>query len=55
MPNSPHGVSYDSYRPVVMGRNGMVCSGHPLASQAGIASCSGAATLPTRPWPRRRP
>ena len=37
MPNSPHGISYDSYRPVVMGRNGMVCSGHPLASQAGIA------------------
>ena len=37
MPNSPHGVSYESYRPVVMGRNGMVCSGHPLASQAGIA------------------
>ena len=37
MPHSPHGVNYDSYRPVVMGRNGMVCSGHPLASQAGIA------------------
>ena len=37
MPQSPHGVNYDSYRPVVMGRNGMVCSGHPLASQAGIA------------------
>ena len=37
MPQSPHGVIYDSYRPVVMGRNGMVCSGHPLASQAGIA------------------
>ena len=37
MPQSPHGISYDSYRPVVMGRNGMVCSGHPLASQAGIA------------------
>ena len=37
MPQSPHGISYESYRPVVMGRNGMVCSGHPLASQAGIA------------------
>ena len=36
MPHSPHGVSYDSYRPVVMGRNGMVCAGHPLAAQAGI-------------------
>ncbi len=36
MPQSPHGISYESYRPVVMGRNGMVCSGHPLASQAGI-------------------
>ena len=33
---SPHGVEHGSYRPVVMGRNGMVCSGHPLASQAGI-------------------
>ncbi len=37
MAQSPHGVSFESYRPVVMGRNGMVCSGHPLASQAGIA------------------
>ena len=37
MAQSPHGISYESYRPVVMGRNGMVCSGHPLASQAGIA------------------
>ena len=37
MSNSPHGLNYDSHRPVVMGRNGMVCSGHPLASQAGIA------------------
>ncbi len=36
MAQSPHGVSFDSNRPVVMGRNGMVCSGHPLASQAGI-------------------
>ncbi len=37
MAQSPHGIRYESYRPVVMGRNGMVCSGHPLASQAGIA------------------
>ena len=36
MPHSPHGVSYEAYRPVVMGRNGMVCAGHPLAAQAGI-------------------
>ena len=34
---SPHGVNYQAYRPVVMGRRGMVCSGHPLASQAGVA------------------
>jgi gamma-glutamyltranspeptidase / glutathione hydrolase len=33
---SPHGISFEAHRPVVMGRNGMVCSGHPLASQAGI-------------------
>ena len=37
MPSSPHGVQFTSHRPVVMGRNGMVCSGHPLASQAGIS------------------
>ena len=37
MAESPHGVKFGSYRPVVMGRNGMVCSGHPLASQAGIS------------------
>jgi gamma-glutamyltranspeptidase/glutathione hydrolase len=37
MPQSPHGVNFEAYRPVVMGRNGMVCSGHPLASQAGIS------------------
>lgn len=37
MPQSPHGIGYEAYRPVVMGRRGMVCSGHPLASQAGIA------------------
>ena len=37
MPTTPHGINFGSYRPVVMGRNGMVCSGHPLASQAGIS------------------
>ena len=37
MPHTPHGVSYESNRPVVMGRNGMVCAGHPLAAQAGMA------------------
>ncbi len=36
MPSSPHSISYEAYRPVVMGRRGMVCSGHPLASQAGV-------------------
>jgi len=38
LPHSPHGVSFEAHRPVVMGVNGMVCSGHPLASQAGIAT-----------------
>ena len=33
---SPHGVKFSAFRPSVMGRNGMVTSGHPLASQAGI-------------------
>ena len=37
MYESPHGVNYPAYRPVVMGRKGMVCSDHPLASQAGMA------------------
>ncbi|MBM3943621.1 MAG: gamma-glutamyltransferase [SAR202 cluster bacterium] len=37
MPSSPHSARFEAYRPVVMGRHGMVCSGHPLASQAGIA------------------
>ena len=37
MPQSPHGVHFEAHRPVVMGRNGMVSSGHPLASQAGIS------------------
>ena len=33
---SPHGVRSSAYRPPVMGRYGMVTSGHALASQAGI-------------------
>ncbi len=33
---SPHGINASSFRPAVMGKNGMVTSGHPLASQAGI-------------------
>src|SRR5919106_2717208 len=37
MAHSPHGVKFEAYRPVVMGRNAMVCSGHPLSSQAGVA------------------
>ena len=37
MTTSPHGVNFESHRPAVMGRKGMVSSGHPLASQAGIA------------------
>lgn len=34
----PHGQRFEAHRPVVMGRNGMVCAGHPLASGAGIAT-----------------
>ena len=37
MAQSPHGVDFESNRPVVMARNGMVCAGHPLAAQAGMA------------------
>ncbi len=37
MAESPRGVTFESNRPVVMGRNGMVCAGHPLAAQAGAA------------------
>ncbi len=37
MVQSPHGIRFESNRPVVMGRNGMVCAGHPLAAQAGMA------------------
>ena len=38
MARTPHGVNFESNRPVVMGRNGMVCAGHPLAAQAGMAA-----------------
>ena len=34
---TPHGINFEANRPVVMGSRGMVCSAHPLASQAGIA------------------
>ena len=27
MAHTPHGVNFESNRPVVMGRNGMVCAG----------------------------
>ena len=33
---SPHGITASAFRPSVMGGNGMVASGHALASQAGI-------------------
>ncbi len=33
----PHGVKSEAHRPVVAGRNGMICSGHPLASEAGLS------------------
>ena len=38
MATGPHGQRYEAHRPVVMGRNGMVCSGQALASEAGIAT-----------------
>ena len=38
MTATPHGIQYEANRPVVMGRNGMVCAGHPLAAQAGMAA-----------------
>ena len=37
MSNTPHGIGFTAHRPVVMGRNGMVCAGHPLAAQAGVS------------------
>jgi gamma-glutamyltranspeptidase/glutathione hydrolase len=33
---TPHGIGFPAYRPSVAGLNGMVASGHPLASQAGV-------------------
>ena len=41
MPHTPHGVSFESNRPVVMGRNGMVCAG---ASAGGAGRHGHAAT-----------
>ena len=38
MTATPHGLQYEANRPVVMGRNGMVCAGHPLAAQAGMSA-----------------
>ncbi len=35
---SPHGIGHHAFRPAVMGNNGLVASGHALASQAGIAA-----------------
>ena len=37
MSATPHGIRHSAHRPVVMGRNGMVCAGQPLAAQAGIS------------------
>ena len=34
--SSPHQITYPAFRQNVMGLNGAVTSGHPLASQAGI-------------------
>ena len=34
--NSPHGHQGEAYRPAVMGREGIVAAGHPLAAQAGL-------------------
>ncbi len=36
MANTPHGRRSEAYRPAVMGRQGMVAAGHPLAAQAGL-------------------
>src|SRR6185437_4692006 len=36
MERGPHGSRSEAHRPVVYGRNGMVCAGHPLAAQAGV-------------------
>src|SRR5438105_7794978 len=34
----PHGQRSEAHRPLLMSLNGMVCSGHALASEAGIAT-----------------
>ena len=34
--SSPHSITQPAFRPSVMGKNGVVTSGHHLASQAGI-------------------
>ena len=34
--STPHGIGHPAYRPSVAGLNGMVASGHALASQAGV-------------------
>ena len=34
--SSPHAITQPAFRPSIMGRNGVVTSGHHLASQAGI-------------------
>lgn len=36
MTASPHAITVDAYRQNVMGTRGLVASGHPLASQAGL-------------------
>ena len=37
MAESPHSDQFEAHRPSIAGRNGMVSSGHPLASQAGVS------------------
>ncbi|HLH73348.1 MAG TPA: gamma-glutamyltransferase, partial [Chloroflexota bacterium] len=37
MAMGPHGIRSEAHRPVVAGMHGMVCSGHPLASLAGMS------------------
>ena len=36
--SSPHAITHPAFRPSIMGKNGVVTSGHHLASQAGIQS-----------------
>jgi gamma-glutamyltranspeptidase/glutathione hydrolase len=35
--STPHHINFPAHRPSIMGRQGVVTSGHPLASQAGIS------------------